>query len=129
MADWHTVSVRVKDDDLATLNELLKARGYETLNAFVHSLVDNPQDVVTLAKVEKSLASLSGDVTAIKGLLTSYPAIVDNRREEEAPAARFELASPFERQLSRLLGYQVTHTPARTRPIPLAYFDFAPKGN
>lgn len=29
-----------------------------------------------------------------------------------APAARFELASPFGRQLSRLLGYQVTHTPA-----------------
>jgi hypothetical protein len=103
----------VKDDELATLNEILKARGYETLSAFVHSLVDNPQDAVTLSKVEKSLASLSGDVTAIRGLLTSYPANVDNRQEEEAPAARFELASPFERQLSRLLGYQVTHTPAR----------------
>ena len=50
MTDWRTVGVSLKESDVANLNLRLKQLGYNTLNEFVHAMIDGKVSLDQLSK-------------------------------------------------------------------------------
>jgi hypothetical protein len=69
MPNWRTVGVRLKDEDVATLNQRLKQLGYSSLNELVGGIATG---VVTNKQVVEELADvIAGKI--VNNLLTMQP--------------------------------------------------------
>ena len=77
MSNWRTVGVRLKDEQVAVLNQRLGQLGYSTLGEFVGGLADS---VITNKQLVEDLADVLSE-RIVNKLLTSPPA------QRESPLA------------------------------------------
>ncbi len=89
MSDWRTVGVRLKDEDVATLNQRLKQLGYSSLGELVGGIATG---VVTNRQVVEELADvIAGKV--VNNLLTMHPEqrlLARGIEREKEPRAGFD---------------------------------------
>ena len=105
MDGFKTASVRLKEEQMAALNQMLASKGHGTLSSYVHELIAKPQDTATLSHIETLLSKLLDEVKAISQTLSTTPARIVNNE----PCGQTLSVKPLIDAQASLKGPQWSH--------------------